>query len=397
MKIKLLLMVLLMSLSALRSAFAQSATFTQRAPFPGELRCEAVSFSIANKGYMAGGFSMASGSLSDLWEYDMLTDTWTQLATIPDTNGWDGAVGFAINGKGYITTGIRNSAPYYRNDLWEYDPVLDSWTQKTSLPAAARAYSTSFVINNIAYVATGNGYNELWSYNPATDTWLQKTSIPTAGRSGAFSFSIGTKGFLGGGIYDTRDFWEYDAIIDTWTQKDSMYSQSYVYAIGWSLNNYGYKFGGRVDSLSSCLREYNPVTDTWTVLASNIPPYNLHQVAGASAMVINGNVFLTQGCNNAFFPDLLQVNLSTDISEANDQILFSCYPNPTSGTFTIILNNQSSLLNSQLKIYDVTGRVVHEQKLNSASSIISFPFSAGVYIVKVGEGERMFTQKLVVQ
>jgi hypothetical protein len=83
-----------------------------------------------------------------------------------------------------------------------------------------------------------------------------------------------------------------------------------------------------------------------------------------------------------------------------DEILpehsFFISPNPTRSTFTISLNNQP-LNNSQLTIFDVTGRVVHEQKINSKHSTINCQLSAGVYFVRVEAGERLYQQKLVVE
>jgi hypothetical protein len=72
-------------------------------------------------------------------------------------------------------------------------------------------------------------------------------------------------------------------------------------------------------------------------------------------------------------------------------------PNPAHNSFTISLNNQSSLNNSQLTIFDVTGRVVHEQKIQSQLSTVNCQLSAGVYFVKVSDGERVYEQKLVVE
>jgi len=38
--------------------------------------------------------------------------------------------------------------PYnYTNDLWEYDPATDSWTQKANLPCISRGYANKNVRN----------------------------------------------------------------------------------------------------------------------------------------------------------------------------------------------------------------------------------------------------------
>jgi hypothetical protein len=72
-------------------------------------------------------------------------------------------------------------------------------------------------------------------------------------------------------------------------------------------------------------------------------------------------------------------------------------PNPAHNTFTLSLNNQSSINNSQLTIYDVTGRVVHEQKIHSQLSTVNCTLSAGVYFVRVEAGDKMYQQKLVIE
>lgn len=72
------------------------------------------------------------------------------------------------------------------------------------------------------------------------------------------------------------------------------------------------------------------------------------------------------------------------------------FPNPAYGNFTITLNQQIN--NGELKIYDVTGRVVHEQTIiNQKSEIINYHLSAGIYFVKVSDGEKIYTQKLVIE
>src|SRR5207249_4322227 len=81
-----------------------------------------VSFSIGTKGYIGGG-AQGLGSLGgDFWEWDQLSNTWSQKKNIP---GWyyDEPFGFSISTKGYAI----NS-----NDtiLSEFDPAINLWTQK---------------------------------------------------------------------------------------------------------------------------------------------------------------------------------------------------------------------------------------------------------------------------
>ncbi|MBK6821258.1 MAG: hypothetical protein IPG85_17330 [Bacteroidetes bacterium] len=42
-----------------------------------------------------------------------------------------GAVGFAMNNEGYIGTGYDGT---YKRDLWKYNPLSNTWTQMPLLP-----------------------------------------------------------------------------------------------------------------------------------------------------------------------------------------------------------------------------------------------------------------------
>jgi hypothetical protein len=76
---------------------------------------------------------------------------------------------------------------------------------------------------------------------------------------------------------------------------------------------------------------------------------------------------------------------------------FRIYPNPAHNTFTISLN-ELKVESGQLKIYDVTGRMVHEQTIrNQESEIRNLNLLPGIYLVKVEVGEKVWQQKLVVE
>lgn len=80
------------------------------------------------------------------------------------------------------------------------------------------------------------------------------------------------------------------------------------------------------------------------------------------------------------------------------------YPNPAIDNFTVSFSEKWKMENAELKIFDLTGRVVNEQMLNRkpASSAgwqetINCKLNAGIYFVKVSDGEKIYTQKLIIQ
>ena len=202
--------------------------------------------------------------------------TWLQKTSLPG-NGRTGAFVFTIDSSAYIGGGQINSSGTYVSDFWEYNTTTDTWTQKASFGGGVRLSPSSFTLNNIGYVCCGfNGQckNDVWSYNPTTNIWTQKNSFPSTARYGAFSFTIGNYAYLGkgspGGPPFLSDFWKYDPTNDSWTQKTSFTSSINAAAIGFSINNKGYA-GLGIDgngNFTNEFYEYNPTTDAWTQKAT---------------------------------------------------------------------------------------------------------------------------------
>ena len=94
--------------------------WTRRADFGGQPRSYAVGFAINGKGYIGTGASERGER--DFWEYDPQTDVWTQRADFGGVSRWH-AVGFSIENKGYIGTGYDGSGDV--GDFWEYDPQIN--------------------------------------------------------------------------------------------------------------------------------------------------------------------------------------------------------------------------------------------------------------------------------
>ena len=72
------------------------------------------------------------------------------------------------------------------------------------------------------------------------------------------------------------------------------------------------------------------------------------------------------------------------------------FPNPAKDNFTININVE--IKNAQVEIYNLLSEKVYSATLNNKQEIINTKqFSSGIYIVKVRDGEKLFTRKLVVQ
>jgi hypothetical protein len=265
-------------------------SWTQKANVGGGVRSRAIGFSIGSKGYIgigAGGTGNFSWK-NDLWEYDPTTNTWTQKANFEGTVRLD-AVGFSIGSYGYIGTG-QGEHGSYNKEFWQYDPSSDTWTQKADFGGTGRRAAFGFGIGNKGYIGTGvdtnNFKNDFWQYDPSSDTWSQKADFGGSARESTTGFNIGNKGYIGTGdnVSYLNDFWEYDPSADTWTQKANFGGTSRSLAVGFSIANKGF-IGTGVDEFGNYRNdfwEYSPTCSAPNPPTNTTPPINQHICVGNS-------------------------------------------------------------------------------------------------------------------
>lgn len=136
----------------------------------------AIGFELNGEGYVGTGYRSDIGwSSTDFHKYDPATDSWTQIADVA-IDPIEGALprmestGFGLNGKGYVVTGVTISSGDNYKDFWEYDPNTDAWIRLEDFPGTARRYMSATTLNGFAYVGLGtNGTNfkDFWRYDLA--------------------------------------------------------------------------------------------------------------------------------------------------------------------------------------------------------------------------------------
>lgn len=202
---------------------ATNDTWTQLADFPGTARRGAIGFSIDGYGYVGTGYD--GSDTKDFYRYNPSLNSWVQIPSIGGSKRTD-ATAFIIDGIAYIGTGTHNGA--YEYDFWSFDPSLLEnekfpWVEKTSLDDEDYDYSdvirqgtVSFVNEDYGYIATGsNGsiISTVWEYDPIYDTWSEKTSFEGTARTDAVGFSINNRMFVATGRNSSSyfdDIWELD-------------------------------------------------------------------------------------------------------------------------------------------------------------------------------------------
>jgi N-acetylneuraminic acid mutarotase len=209
---------------------------------------------------------------------------------VPSFLGRVAPFGFAIGAKGYIGSGdletSQHTAEFEKpgKDLWEYDTITKTWTQKADWPGVAHTSMASFVIGGNAYVCTGSGFpgepsgvisKEVWQYNQAANIWTRKGDFPGAARSGPVAAALNGKGYLGtgstAGTDGKKDWWQYDPTSDAWTQKSSLPGPARTGAFSFAppaANGLIYVCAGDRETANGTnffndLWAYDPASDSW--------------------------------------------------------------------------------------------------------------------------------------
>jgi len=265
-----------------------------KAPIGGGPRRNAFAFAIGNKGYVGGGFDENAYYKNDIYEYDPVANTWTRKNVIP-VNG-EGMVAFATSTKGYIL---------FQRELWQYDPDKNTWTRKADFPGLGNRGQCAFAIGDIGYVGTGldswgSGSAEFFEYNEQQNSWTIKPPLPMQMRFG-IGFSVGNKGYFATGSWIQRNVLEFEPGNTQWEVKLNLIdvvagmNQMRVYAVGISGATKGYISTGSTDeywgTMFNDLYEYDPVTNKCTRLADLPGPSRQH----AFGFSINDKIYIGGG------------------------------------------------------------------------------------------------------
>jgi N-acetylneuraminic acid mutarotase len=384
---------------------------------------------------------------------NLLAQNWTQVASMPNNSQRYNAVSFSIGNKGYVTTGQTTSATL--NTTFEYNPDTDAWTQMANFPGGNRRVAAGFAIGTKGYVmcgrddSTGTGvlHNDVWEFDPATNTWTQKANFPGGNRESLVAFSIDGNGYAGLGLNGSRklDFYKYDPIADTWIAlPDINYYAHHYNTEVFVLNGKGYFATGTAysnvtfsDYTSNKVFMFDPATGNWT--QKNNFGGGARQYS--TAFTVNGKAYMGLGYTGAFLQDLWQYDEAADSwsqtgdftpgarlytssftlgntvyvgngRSASSQSLASFYSwqpalstnENTSNPFEVISSRDRIVISSgfltkyNVKIFTADGKAVFSKDFPNGShqNTIDYQLNAGVYILNIMDHDHVFTRKIVV-
>lgn len=372
--------------------FAQGV-WTQKADYLGGNRYDFVGYVSNNNAYIGTGrYSFYNSYLSDWQEFDPVLNTWTQKSSLPMP--LSGGTAFAAGSKGYVVCGANDRTYIY--DTYEYDALADNWSTKANV-FIPRQRATGVGSGDLGYVICGyNGrgdpMNDCWEYNPLLNQWNQRASLPlSASRFDATGFSVNGKVYVFGGNAGTvmlNDLWEFDAVNDTWTPKASLPGIGRTKAISFVINNEAYVIGGYGYSgfLKECWK-YNAGLDQWVQLPDF--PGARAPLAGVG-FTINGLGYIVSGNGTSdcweFTPDIYSLKRASLLTgntapDTKTNFSLSLFPNPAKNKVYI----PSGIVSQSFTIYNVSGEVIQQNNTlgNGGNPIDVSRFQSGVYFITV--------------
>jgi N-acetylneuraminic acid mutarotase len=381
----------------------------------------AMCFAINGKIYVGGGYIASFTNSREFYEYDTMTNAWTQKADLPGGLNRSAGVAFAAGGKGYIGLGAENyldisGGAILKADMWEYNPALDTWITKAPLPDSGRANASCFVINSKAYVVggeiTAGGFTtaDVWEYDPATNSWNAKAPFPAGTVKNAFAFSLGTgtevRGYISCGSVNSAGSvktYAYDAVSNSWAVKADYPGSKVRAGMAFTMNGKAYCGAGLLSftEYTDTFYAYEPVAGTWGSAITNFPAtpraYGISASYGNKAFLGAGWTYASSG--ETFYRDWYRVvdtSAATGIAKNIGVEGLKVYPNPANGTLNITIGNGSASTGTVV-LFNLVGRQLIATNWLKGSPVDISLLPAGNYLVRLETKENVYYDKIVVQ
>jgi probable HAF family extracellular repeat protein len=287
------------SVHAIRWTIPTRNFWSVRHRFPPPRRAAALGVA-NNLLYAIGGLDATDKVLTTVNAYNPSIDNWSAKASLPSArqNG-NGAA--TINGIMYLAGG-QNAAGTLTRTLYAYNASTNSWSTKANMPAAGGCGGSAviagklYVFSGCKLLSTGaqDAAGLLHRYNPSTNTWTTLPAAPVAHFQPAVA-AIGGKLYVAGGNVAgaaSRRLDVYDPATDTWTTKAAMPTARVAMAsavVGGKL----YTMGGRSGTIYlDAVESYDPLSNAWSRRTAMISPR-----AGTGAGTIGQFIYVVGGRN----------------------------------------------------------------------------------------------------
>jgi N-acetylneuraminic acid mutarotase len=375
-------------------------SWVQISDFPSTERDDGTSFVIGDKAYCGTGLKPFFITSNDMYSFDMITEAWATINSLPSGTERQYATGFSNNNFGFIFGGVGS---VYYNDLWMYNPITGNWQAKTPLPAAGRMGSCCFVINDTAYIVGGRtsvatSISDVWAYCISADTWTMKNNLPFGARWRASATTDNTKGYLIFGkdsaSVSRKELYEFNPATNSWMQISAFPGNGRVYAAMKFISGDLLVLAG-LDSLGKSYNDMwriNPSTLVWQSL-DTIPDTGRR---GGICFNSSTTIYYTTGIDqtNNRLKETWKVFNPTIINENDWNEKVNIYPNPANNFIDI----ETDFKNCYFSVFDIAGQLILKEKIVQNKTRIGLShYADGLYFIQFQSDDRMISRKFIKQ
>lgn len=373
--------------------------WTQLDNLPGAERDDGAVFVIDDKAYFGTGLPPWWTPLGDFYEFNMTSETWIQVSSLPLNEERQYAAAFAHNGKGYLFGGYNGVD--FLNDFWEYDPIQDSWTELDTLPAVGRSGSSVIVIGDTAYLIGGKtagsfATDEVWALDLTSGNWQQKQSLQETNWRGS-TVELDNMGYLIFGRNNFNEFqndlYQYNPIVDNWSLVDTFPGQGRSHAAMQRTDD-GFLVCFGIDSSGSSYNDlwhYSVSSSIWT--PKNSLPSSGRR--GGTSFKSSNTFYYTCGINSTDIrlKETWKYDIEMGMAE-NKLIGIEVFPNPATDFISI----RSEQAINEIRLFDASGReIILEPEVASQYKINTQELERGIYLLFVETGSTVQSKKISIR
>lgn len=214
--------------------------------------------------FIGGGTGYYGESYNQTWAYDPASDGWSQKSDVPSP-GVGATYGSAVELGGTIYVFGGYSDYTFLNTLWMYNVATDTWAQGANLPTPNYGSAVA-VIDGEIYLAYGTGFGtQTWQYDPVANTYTQKSSAPSlVSNTNLHGVALGGSLHAFAGANQGTSHVVYTPATDTWTTAPSLPFGVTDPAVG-VIGGKAYVVGG---SSNGQTQIFDPDTNAWTQSAA---------------------------------------------------------------------------------------------------------------------------------
>ena len=361
---------------------------------------DGTAFVIGDKAYCGSGIVDWFASQRNFYAFDLNTESWTAIASLPQGEERQYANGFASDSFGYVFGGYNGE---FLSDLWRYNPRNDQWQEMTPLPDSGRSGAASFVIDSVAYIIGGKNdssqaLSEVWAYNMNNDSWVQKSNLPFGGRWRSGATSNDSLGYLAFGMDDTlrycQELYKYNPQTDSWTKLSDFPNGGRNYVKMHLINGKLVAFGGE-DSSNTFLSElwsYDLQSNSW----EELNPLPEEGRRGGMSFQFQNAFYYTTGLikNEGRTTESWKYEEPTSLRESDWVPKIKLYPNPVQTVLTIEHPELKAAEKWEFELIDSKGLLLKNQQMyGSITRIQMESLSQGKYFLIIRSEKGNFWKK----